>query len=349
MAHSPDPGHLPDQLDSAWKCALDQLIGECLATCFPALAAVLDLSRPFTILDSELHQPSDGTAPPGNACHADRVYQCFTRDGHAVCLHVEVQCQHDEQFAQRMFIYNALLYARHKIPVISLAILGDGSTTWRPCDFAYGFGGCELTLSFATVKLLDLKPALPALLQSGNDFALFAAAHLEIMQTKGEPFARLAAKCRLTRVLCGFGWQDSRLAQMLELLDRIMPLQPKLDAKYRQHIRNMKGVHMLTLIQRLQHDHVRRMLERRTAYGFRIGREEGRVEGHEEGREEGRVEGREEGRVDAQRQMLIDLLQKRFGTVPEGAAAQIRSARPDELQRWVERFYDASSLDELLR
>lgn len=340
MAHSPAPGHAPDQLDSAWKCALDQLIGECILTCFPALAAVLDLSRPFTILDSELHQPSDGTIPTSNACHADRVYQCFTRDGHAVCLHVEVQCQHDEHFAQRMFIYHSLLYARHKIPVISLAILGDGSATWRPCDFEYGFGGCELTLSFATVKLLDLKPALPALLQSGNGFALFAAAHLEIMQTKGEPFERLAAKCRLTRILCDFRWPETRLAKMLELLDRIMPLQPKLDAKYREHIRNMKGTHMLTLIQRLHHDHVRRILERTTAYSFRTGREEGRKEGREEGRAEGRVE--------AQRLMLIDLAQKRFGMLPAGAAARLHSARPEELQRWLERFWQANSIDELL-
>ncbi|WP_374584798.1 hypothetical protein [Pseudoduganella sp.] len=332
MAHSPVPSHAPDQLDSAWKCALDQLIGECLATCFPALAAVLDLSRPFTILDGELHQPSDGTSPAGNACHADRVYQCFTRDGRAVCLHVEVQCQHDEHFAQRVFIYHALLFARHKIPVISLVILGDGSAAWRPCEFGYGFGGCELTLSFATVKLLDLKPALPALLQSGNGFALFAAAHLEIMQTKGEPFARLAAKCRLTRTLCGFGWQETRLAQMLELLDRLMPLPKRLDGKYRHYINRMKGMHMLTLIQRLQHDHIRRMLGRAVSHGNRIGREEGRKEGLEAGLRLG----------------MMKAVEARFGPLPADAAARMRAASPEELHRWVERLRQASSLDELM-
>lgn len=348
MAHAPKPSpnhnQLADQLDSAWKCALDQLIGECLATCLPALAAALDLSRPFTVLDSELHQPSDGTVSTSGACHADRVYQCFTRDGRAVCLHVEVQCQHDEHFAQRMFIYHALLFARHRIPVISLAILGGGSATWRPCDFGYGFGGCGLSLSFACIKLLDLKPALPTLLQAGNGFALFAAAHLEIMQTKGEPFARLAAKCRLTQVLCDFGWQETRLAQMLELLDRIMPLPPKLDAKYRQHIRNLKGANMLPLIQRLQHDHVRRVLERGTSFVSRASRAEGREEGRLEGRAEGLAEG-----VNGQRRLLIDCAQKRFGPLPASVTRRLRSACPADVQRWSEQFLDANSLEELLR
>jgi hypothetical protein len=50
----PHPIHPPDQLDGAWQCALDCLLGACLTLCFPATAAMLDLSRPLTVLESEL-------------------------------------------------------------------------------------------------------------------------------------------------------------------------------------------------------------------------------------------------------------------------------------------------------
>lgn len=84
--------------------------------------------------------------------------------------------------------------------VRSTACLGKASRS-----VGYCFGDSALSLCFGVAKLLDLAPALPPLLAAGNGFALFATAHLETIRTKGEPFARLAAKCTLTAILCGFG------------------------------------------------------------------------------------------------------------------------------------------------
>jgi hypothetical protein len=262
MAEPPTSHHDPDQLDSAWKCALDCLLEECLTTCFPAIAGLLDLSRPVEALDTELHQPTDGTSPAACACHADRVLRCTTRDGFHVCLHIEVQCQHDDRFAERMFIYHALLFAKYRLPVISLAILGDGSASWRPSRFGYVFADSELFMRFSIVKLLDLRPRLPAMLENKNRFALLVAGHIEIMQTKGEPLARRIAKCRLTETLCRFGLDEVGLAQMLELLDRLMQLPPEQDTLYRQFISTIREKPMQTLAQRIAHDAVRRGLER---------------------------------------------------------------------------------------
>lgn len=175
-------------------------------------------------------------------------------------------------------------------------------------------------------------PGLPPLLAAGNGFALFVAAHLETMRTKREPFARLAAKCTLTEILCGCGWEQERVARMLDLLDRLMLLPPPLDALYRQHIRNLKGKRMLTLMQRLRRDEIRRVLERGTSLGMRRGVRAGRAAGREEGR----------------RALLVDLMQKRFGPLPEHAIARLQAASRGEVQRWTERFCDANSLDELL-
>ena len=49
-----------------------------------------------------------------------------------VVIHVEVQGQHDAEFPLRMYIYNYRLFDRHKLPVVSLAVLCDDSAGWRP-------------------------------------------------------------------------------------------------------------------------------------------------------------------------------------------------------------------------
>jgi hypothetical protein len=137
-------GHSPDQLDSAWKCALEYLPVECLTLCFPAVAATLDLSRPFTVLDAELHHPADGAAPSASACHADRIWRCIANDGRPVILHIEIQCQRDERFAERMFIYLALLFAKYRLPVISLAVRRCSSANNAHKAGTFCTPGCQM-------------------------------------------------------------------------------------------------------------------------------------------------------------------------------------------------------------
>ena len=75
------------------------------------------------------------------------------------------------------------------------------------------------------------------------------------------------------------------------------------------------------------------------------GEAKGRLEGRLEGREEGREEGRLEGELDGSRAVLLRLLTRRFGEVPEMVEARIQAADSDELLRWTDRVLDASSLD----
>ena len=47
-------------------------------------------------------------------------------------MHIEVQSQAQEEFPERMYIYNYRIYDRYRKPVVSLAILADDRETWRP-------------------------------------------------------------------------------------------------------------------------------------------------------------------------------------------------------------------------
>ncbi|GBF54509.1 hypothetical protein N0824_02377 [Microcystis sp. 0824] len=63
-------------------------------------------------------------------------------------IHIEVQSQYDLKFPQRMFIYNYRAFDLYHKPVISLAILGDESRSWRPDFYQYGLGGSQVRVDF---------------------------------------------------------------------------------------------------------------------------------------------------------------------------------------------------------
>jgi putative YhgA-like transposase/uncharacterized protein DUF4351 len=80
----------------------------------------------------------------------------------------------------------------------------------------------------------------------------------------------------------------------------------------------------------------------------RKGRNEGRAEGRAEGRNEGRKVGRQEGKVEGMRQLVLQLLEQRFGTLPLGVRRRVRAIEsPKELGALAERVLVAGSLAEM--
>jgi Domain of unknown function (DUF4351) len=77
------------------------------------------------------------------------------------------------------------------------------------------------------------------------------------------------------------------------------------------------------------------------------GRKEGRKEGHKEGRKEGHKEGRKEGLEEGERAALLRLLERRFGALPEALTARVADASTNEIESWLDRVLDASSLDDV--
>ena len=64
---------------------------------------------------------------------------------------------------------------------------------------------------------------------------------------------------------------------------------------------------------------------------------------------QGREEGKEQGKVAGEQRIITLQLEKRFGPLPEWASAKLASLGVAEIELLAERFYDASSLDQLLR
>ncbi len=61
-----------------------------------------------------------------------------------------------------------------------------------------------------------------------------------------------------------------------------------------------------------------------------------------------RLEGEQKGRQEGKAQVLLRLLERRFGSVPDPVRDRIARAELADLDQWIMRVLDAGSIDEVL-
>ncbi|MEH2433607.1 MAG: Rpn family recombination-promoting nuclease/putative transposase [Nostoc sp.] len=74
---------------------------------------------------------------------------------------------------------------------------------------------------------------------------------------------------------------------------------------------------------------------------------EAKEEGREEGKIEGKVEGREEGKVEGERAIVLRLLNRRVGNIPDTLLSQIQELSVEQLEALGDALLDFSSLADL--
>ncbi|BAZ80377.1 hypothetical protein NIES73_16300 [Sphaerospermopsis kisseleviana NIES-73] len=163
--------------------------------------------------------------------YADKLYQVWLLDNTEIwiLIHIEVQSQYDEEFSQRMYIYNYRSFDLYHKPVVSLAILGDESKTWRPNCYQYGLGNSEVVCKFDTVKLIDYK--WEELEQSSNLFAILVMAHLKTKTTTNKLADREQWKWQLIRSLYERGLSRYDIENLFRFIDKMMSLTKELQQK----------------------------------------------------------------------------------------------------------------------
>jgi hypothetical protein len=76
-------------------------------------------------------------------------------------------------------------------------------------------------------------------------------------------------------------------------------------------------------------------------------RRDWRQDGIQEGRREGRREGRQEGRQEGEAALLLRLLERRFGALPDAVKDRVGAADIAMLEEWGMRILDAGALDDV--
>src|SRR5579859_6899679 len=108
------------------------------------------------MLDKELQQITPD-AEVGERT-VDKLIKVWLQTGEEtwILIHVEVQTCEEPRFAHRMFVYHYRLLDKYNRPVVSLAILADERTTWRPDCYHVENYGCSVEFKYPIVKLTDL-------------------------------------------------------------------------------------------------------------------------------------------------------------------------------------------------
>jgi hypothetical protein len=102
-----------DDYDSPWKDAIEHAFPEFMGYYFPAACSQIDWAQGHEFKNTELRQVvRDAELGKRFADVLVRV-TLTTGEERWIYIHVEVQGQHDANFAQRMFTYNYRLYDRY--------------------------------------------------------------------------------------------------------------------------------------------------------------------------------------------------------------------------------------------
>ncbi|WOB66566.1 hypothetical protein [Microcystis aeruginosa] len=256
--------------DEPWKEALSEYFGAFLHFFFPEVHQLIDWTKTPESLEKELKRITASAKTKKR--FADKLYKVWLLRGEEVwiLIHIEIQSQYEENFPQRMYIYNYRAFDLYQKPVISLAILGDERVNWRPDSYNYTIAGCEVSLKFPTVKLLDYEENWSELEISSNPFAIIVMAHLKTKATTGKLPEREQWKWKLIRGLYEKEFEREQIIKLFEIIDNMMTLSPELQSSLENKIKQFEEERTMPLMSNME----LRGMER----GKEIGKEIGALE-----------------------------------------------------------------------
>ena len=257
-----------DDYDSPWKEALERYFPQFLELLFPEVHAGIDWSQGYEFLDIELQQVTRD-AELGRRL-ADKLVQVVDSDGREdwLLIHIEVQGQTESEFAERLFVYNYRIFDRYKRPVVSLAVLADEKSDWRPDRFGYQRWGCEVGIRFPSTKLLDYRARWSELDTSANPFAIVVQAHLETQETRHVPRERYRAKLALSKSLYRRGWERADILELFRVIDWMLQLPAELEERLWSEIHQYEEVKQMPYVTSVERIGIRKGIQQGIQQGI---------------------------------------------------------------------------------
>jgi hypothetical protein len=243
----------PDiQFDSPWKSAIETYFPDFMAFFFPQIHADIDWNRNFEFLDQELQQVVRD-AELGKRL-ADKLVKVWRLSGEEtwVLIHIEVQSSEQGGFSFRMYVYNYRLSDKYNIPIVSLAILGDERSSWRPNQYQSELWGCSVDFRFPIAKLLDYGEDWQVLEENENPFAVVVMAHLKAQETRDDGQERKLWKFILTRRLYERGYERQDILNLYRFIDWLLELPEGLELEFQQEIEQFEQERQMTYISSIE-------------------------------------------------------------------------------------------------
>lgn len=297
--------------DSPWKEAIELYFKEFITFFFPALVPEIDWQRGHEFLDKELQQIVRD-AELGRRW-ADKLVKVWLLDGTEtwILIHIEVQSQYQPDFAERMYVYNYRLRDRYNRSVVSLAVLADDRPSWKPNTYKADLLGCKVCFEFPIAKLLDYVQNWDALDADSNPFATVVMAHLKAQETKDDPPTRKEWKLRLTRRLYEQGYGRNDILELYRFIDWLIELPAPLESIFQRELAQFEREEAMRYVSTIER------------------------QGIEQGIEQG------------ERSLILRLLARRVGEVPEATIEQINQFSVESIESLGEALLDFRGMDDL--
>ncbi len=303
MRHNPQSAPVTDH-DALFKQLLLTFFAEFIVAFLPDVAAQIDFAT-IAFQPQEILTDLDGA----DRHIVDLLVKVKLR-GEAVFLliHVENQSHPEADFAFRMFKYAALLHIKYHLPVYSIVIFSyDAPQRPEPSRYTMApFGRTRLTFDYTVIQLNRM--SWRKFIQTPNP----AAALMTKMRIA--PKDRLKVTREIVRMIATLQLDPARMGLIANFMDAYLRLTA---AEMKQYER--------------KYDADTTETEKKTMELLLHTRYAGKMEGLQEGLRTGRMEGLQTGRMEGAEQIVMRLLQKRFGAVAAQTTAQIDRLSVDQL------------------
>jgi len=229
----------------------------------------------------------------------------YLNDGNEqwLLIHIEVQGYQEENFSERIYIYNYRIFDRYRKEVISLALLTDTNQNYRPTTFRISRWGFKLSFQFPLIKLIDYQEKGEELEQNPNPFSIVVMSFLKTIETKGSEQERYSWKKQFLLELSERGLTRDIIFLLYQFIDLIINLSEEFEIALTEEILKIEEAKKMSIITSAE----------------RIGIEKGK----KEGKKEGKIEGLQES--------IYDIFEIKFGKNIYELFAQVKEIQDIEI------------------
>ncbi len=302
--------------DSAWKEVLEKLFERFLSFFFPKIHRDIDFSRGFEFLDNELQQIA--VESESGKRIVDKLVKVYLVDGAEkwLLIHVEIQGYEQQEFPERMYVYNYRIFDKFRRDVISLALLTDENPNFRPNEYhrARRDWGFEVSCRFPVVKLIDYREHWAELEANPHPFAIIVRAYLKALETVGNVQEKYSWKKRFLLELYQLGMDRETLWAIYKFIDWMMQLPKELGKAFVAEMKTIEEAKQMSLLTSAE----------------QVGLEQGLEQG-----------------VNSLQRVIATIIKRKFGALGQQLAERTREVnRLEILENLSEKLLDAQSISE---
>jgi hypothetical protein len=209
--------------DPVWKKIIEEFYVDFMQFFLPDLFAQLDASVEPVFLDQELLMIQKELNIPKQI--TDKLIKVRLKDGSErwILIHIEIQTKFELLFSTRMYLYQAFIFAKYRLPITALAVFTRPSTPKNFDIYETTCFGTTLTYRYNAYKIAKQNEV--ELMNSDNIFALFVLAHLYVIKTTPQKYEqRRIFKEKLFELTKKKQFPDDKVTRMLIFVDQILEL-----------------------------------------------------------------------------------------------------------------------------